>query len=328
MGEIRGDYAPGTFNLYYGVDSEEWRNSVGELFSDGRKYYLQNTFPELFHFDYWNPYPNKNPNNRGKGYKYVKNFNDTHHNSNINMWNYLWGKQDLSTTIDKQGSLQLEWEEIEEGEELNIAKDEIWKFEMQGSLERGTYEKHFGEPGPLSEVNCPSCWHNGKFNMVIINRNVGSQHEHFSHMEPIIWTDDFKVGGKYYQNYSLHYPLNNEDGSGSEPPSFILEQNELQERKEKSENIPNPNIDPVQYNRVAAACSPASSLLDCQINNVRSTINKEKEEFISYMKNEMTKVYSSSIERYEERFSGFPAPNEMTDKQWNNMWDIYNDYKK
>jgi len=38
------------------------------------------------------------------------------------------------------------------------------------------------------------------------------------------------------------------------------------------ENIPNPNINNVTYNRVAAGCSPSSSQTDMDVNNVRATI--------------------------------------------------------
>ena len=38
------------------------------------------------------------------------------------------------------------------------------------------------------------------------------------------------------------------------------------------ENVPNPNINNVNYNRVAAGCSPSSSQTDLDINNVRATI--------------------------------------------------------
>ena len=38
------------------------------------------------------------------------------------------------------------------------------------------------------------------------------------------------------------------------------------------ENVPNPNINNVTYNRVAAMCSPSSSQTDMVVNNVRATI--------------------------------------------------------
>tara|TARA_Y100000385_G_scaffold151416_1_gene156976 strand:- start:1655 stop:5908 length:4254 start_codon:yes stop_codon:yes gene_type:complete len=38
------------------------------------------------------------------------------------------------------------------------------------------------------------------------------------------------------------------------------------------ENVPNPNINNVTYNRVAAGCSPSSSQTDMDVNNVRATI--------------------------------------------------------
>jgi hypothetical protein len=38
------------------------------------------------------------------------------------------------------------------------------------------------------------------------------------------------------------------------------------------ENVPNPNINNVTYNRVAAGCSPSSSQTDLDVNNVRATI--------------------------------------------------------
>ena len=38
------------------------------------------------------------------------------------------------------------------------------------------------------------------------------------------------------------------------------------------ENVPNPNINNVTYNRVAAMCSPSSSQTDMDVNNVRATI--------------------------------------------------------
>ena len=38
------------------------------------------------------------------------------------------------------------------------------------------------------------------------------------------------------------------------------------------ENVPNPNMSNVTYNKVAAGCSPASSQTDLDVNNVRATI--------------------------------------------------------
>ena len=38
------------------------------------------------------------------------------------------------------------------------------------------------------------------------------------------------------------------------------------------ENVPNPNMNSVNYSKVASGCSPATSQTDIDINNVRATI--------------------------------------------------------
>ena len=50
---------------------------------------------------------------------------------------------------------------------------------------------------------------------------------------------------------------------------------------------------------------------------------ERKREFLIWLKNYMTEIYNRSEEEYKEKYQGFDHPDKISDKDWDNIYNVY-----